>query len=366
MPHVAGPVDRDLGVVGLEAVLQAAVLRREVDPLRDHVIPLRRRLARQNLHARVRQLRHVEQGPGPRLGADRLVRRAGETRRAQGAEQVPPVIDHGEAHEAVGDEAVGHHLLGVLANMRLARGGVGGEALPAMLGVDDEEAAGEGAAIQVAPDGGDARVLGVVQHAVELVQRGVEAGAVLVHLGVAGVRQLTDADDRDAAAELHVRQVPGHVHDHAAARAAGEAEADRDQGRQGGLFDMDDKGAQRHVHGPLAGVVGVRIDRLGDGAREVPACLRHDILLRDVGLEVRVPVIAGILDLQELARAVHALEEVLLGRHRQRHGLELEAVGRDAARLQALDEGGGVVLRQPHVLVADIHHEGGEGGAGIG
>ena len=93
----------------------------------------------------------------------------------------------------------------MLAYVRLARGGVGGQAVPAMLGVDDEEAAGERAAVQVAPDGGDAGILGVVQHAVEFVQGGVEAGAVLVHISVAGVRQLADANDRDATPEFHVR-----------------------------------------------------------------------------------------------------------------------------------------------------------------
>ena len=294
------------------------------------------------------------------------MRRAGQARWAQGAKQVASVVDHREPHEAVGDETVGHHLLGVLADVGLARGGVGGQALPAMLGVHDEETAGERAAVQVAPDGGDARVLGVVQHAVELVERRVEAGAVLVHLGIAGVRQLADADHRDAPPELHVRQVPGHVHDHAAAGAAGKAEADRDQGGQGRFLDVVHEGAQRLVHRTLAGVVGVRIDRLGHRAREMPARLRHVVLLWDVGLEVGVPVVAGVLDLQELARAVHPFEKVIPRRHRERHRLELEAVGRDAARFQALDEGGGVVLREAHVLVADVHHEGGEGGAGVG
>ena len=132
------------------------------------------------------------------------------------------------------------------------------------------------------------------------------------------------------------------------------------------LLDVIHELAQRGVHGTLAGVVGVRVDPLGDGAREMLASLGHLVLFRDVGLEVRVPVVAGVFELQELPRAVHPLEELVLRRNRECDGLEHEAVGGDAPRLQALDEGRGVVLCQPHVLVADVHHQGGEGRARIG
>ena len=90
------------------------------------------------------------------------------------------------------------------------------------------------------------------------------------------------------------------------------------------------------------------------------ARLRHLILLRNVGLEVGVPVIARVFELEELASSVHALEELFLRRNRQRDRLEQEAIGRDVARLEPLDERSRVVLRDAHILVADVDDHGRE------
>ena len=366
MSHIAGPVDEDFGIVGLEVVLQAIVLRGEVDPLADDRVPLRGRFAGKDLHAGVGQLGDVEHRPIARLCADGLVRRAGQARRTQGPEEVATIVHHDEPHEAVGHEAVGHHLLDALANRGLARRRIGGQALPALLGVDHEEAAREGAAVEVAPYRRDAGILVVVEHAVEVVQGRVEGRAVLVGVGVARVGQLADADDRNTPPELHVRQMAREVDHHAAARSARQAETDRDHRRKAGALDLIDELAQRHIHGAAARVVGIGIDALGDGAREMLAGLGHLVFFGHIGFEVRVPVVARIFELQELARPVHTLEEIFLRRHGQRDRLEQEPVGGNPAGLQPLDEGGGVVLRQVHVLVADVDHHGGEGRPRVG
>ena len=314
------------GVVSLETVFEATVLWCEVDPLRQHGVPLRTGFAGQHLHTGVAELGDVKQRPVARLARQRFVWRTGEAGGTQRAEQHSAVVEHGEAHERVRHEAVRHHLLEVLANFLLARRRVGGQALPALLGVHDEEAAGERAAIQVAPDHGDAGVLVVVEHAVQVVHRRVLRRVVVVRRVVAAVAQLTHADHRDAPAQLNVGQVPRQVDDHAAAGTASHAECHHHHRGQRGLLDLVDEIAQRMVHRPIAGVVGVGIDALRHSSRKVIAGCGQLVLVRHIGLEIRVPVVARILQFEPLAGAVHALEELVLGRDRQGDRLVLEAL----------------------------------------
>ena len=84
-----------------------------------------------------------------------------------------------------------------------------------MLGVHDKEAAGERATVQIAPDSRNAGILVVIEHAVEVVERGVECRTVTIHFRVARVRQLAHADHGNTTAELHVGQMARQVHHHA-------------------------------------------------------------------------------------------------------------------------------------------------------
>jgi hypothetical protein len=132
------------------------------------------------------------------------VRGAGETGRAEQLEQQPPVVLHDEPGEGIIDELARDALAQCVSDRRLAGLGVGAQPLPGVLLGQRQEPAGERVLVQIAPDRHDTLVLGVIEHAVQLVhrreQRGLAAGVLLI----AGEGHTRHTDHRDPSAELHV------------------------------------------------------------------------------------------------------------------------------------------------------------------
>jgi hypothetical protein len=153
------------------------------------------------------------------------------------------------------------------------RGGeVAGELVHRVLR-DHEEAAGKRVPVEVAPDGHDALVLLGVDHAVELVDHREQPPVVRLG-GVAGTRQDPDAHDQRPPAELHRREVAGQVDHHPAAGAAAQPEEDEDQRRVPRPVDALREVLEFPLQRARLVVVGLPVDRLGDGARDVLAGVR--------------------------------------------------------------------------------------------
>jgi hypothetical protein len=219
---------------------------------------------------------------------------------------------------------------------------------------DREEPAGEGVLVEVPPDRHDALVLLRVDHAVQLVDHGEEP-AVAGRRVVALARHDADPHDPGTAAELDGRQVAGEVDHDAAARAAGHAEDHDDDRRRLGGVDALREGLELLGHLAVLVVLGA-VDRLGDGAREVPAGGRNLRVGGQPRLVVRVPVVPRVLHLQELAVAPQVAEERVAGRGLHRDGADVGAVGGQAR---------GGLAHGLDVLVADVDGERAEAGPGI-
>ena len=149
----------------------------------------------------------------------------------------------------------------------LVRGGQVARRLPHVLLRHGHETAGERIAVEVAPDRDHAFVLGVVAHAIQLVQNR-EQVAPPVRIRIALARRDPDAHDQIAPPEADVGKMAGQVHHHAAAGAAAEAEDHADDRLRSARVNARRKAPQRPLHRALAVVVRPAVDRLRRRARE--------------------------------------------------------------------------------------------------
>lgn len=89
--------------------------------------------------------------------------------------------------------------------------------------------------------------------------------------------------------------------------------------------------------------------------------LGHFVFVRNVGFEVRIPVVTRVFELEEFAGAIHALEKFIFGRNGQCDRLKLKAFDRNTARLKAFLERVRIIGDDAHVLVADVDDHRGKG-----
>src|SRR5471030_3471201 len=108
-------------------------------------------LAGQNLHARVSELGNVKKRPVTSLCAQCFVRRTCESEWTKCPEQHTSVFIGSKPHETIGDEPIGHHVPESIPDALFACVRIGGEALPALLGIDHEKSTREGVLIEIAP-----------------------------------------------------------------------------------------------------------------------------------------------------------------------------------------------------------------------
>src|SRR6201746_1700255 len=129
------------------------------------------------------QFGDVEHGEVVGAEADSLVRCSGEPARTKYSEDLPPVVRDDIARERVVDELVRdveRLLVPYLGKHALLDRGVAVQTLPGLLLRHRQESPGEGVLVHVAPDRGYSLVLQLIEHAIDLVQRGVDRGATLV------------------------------------------------------------------------------------------------------------------------------------------------------------------------------------------
>ncbi len=123
------------------------------------------------------------------------------------------------------------------------------------------------------------------------------------------------------------------------------------------LFDVRGEGGECLFHRTIVVVVGFGIYCFRDSAWNMTAGLGQLDLRGQPRLVVRVPIVAWVLQLEELAHPPQGAEKLLAFRHFESHGLEMEPLLRNPPLLQALLEGIGVIAYLDQIVIADVNDQ---------